>query len=306
MSYAFETQNLNVYYPRTWALRHLTVSLPQGSICGLLGRNGAGKTTLMRVLSGINSVYEGEVRVLGLDWQNHAEEIKSRIGFMPDFFPVYEELTLKDFLEHFARAYGVDHSPARLEESLARVQLQDQMQAKCKELSRGMRQRLVIAKTLLHNPELLILDEPSSGLDPKNRREIKNLILEQKRQGKTILISSHILSDLADYCDHILMIQDGQLVANNSLEKLLQLNEPRVEFKVAQNSNDVLNVLHLLPLHVEQIDQRTFSIGLHPGASLTFFDVMRALVEAQIPIQSWVEKKQTLDEFYSTVEESHR
>jgi ABC-2 type transport system ATP-binding protein len=193
-----------------------------GEIYGLVGPNGAGKTTTMRMLATLLAPTAGEALVCGIDVMADPTEVRRRIGYMPDFYGVYDDLRVWEYLEFFGRCYGV--SPARragmIDELLEIVGLSDKRDAYVESLSRGMRQRLCLAHTLVHDPQLLILDEPASGLDPRARVEMREILRELRAMGKTILVSSHILPELAELCTSVGIIDRGRLLRSGKIGEI--------------------------------------------------------------------------------------
>jgi len=212
-------EDLSVSYGRTLAVRGLSFSIARGEIFGFIGPNGAGKTSTIKVLATLLKPTGGTVRVAGHNVRWEADAVRRRIGYMPDFFGVYEDLTAREYLHFFAAAYRLD--PARrkatLGDVLALTDLTEKADSPVDALSRGMQQRLGLARVLLHDPDLLLLDEPASGLDPRARIEMRELLKELQALGKTILVSSHILHELAQFCSHIGIVEAGQMVACGSL-----------------------------------------------------------------------------------------
>ena len=201
------------------AVRNLSLSIPRGEIFGFIGPNGAGKTTTIRVLATLLRPTAGSVRVLGTDVKHAPQIVRRNIGYVPDSFGVYEDLSVVEYLLFFAAAYRIewDKRAGTVRDVLALTDLSNKAEAQVDALSRGMKQRLGIARILLHDPQLLLLDEPASGLDPRARIELRELLKELQRMGKTILISSHILHELAQFCTRIGIIEAGQMVAEGSL-----------------------------------------------------------------------------------------
>ena len=215
-------EHLRVDFPDVVAVDDLSLTVAAGEVCGLIGPNGAGKTTTMRAVSGLQECTLGVVRVAGYELGREPREVKQRLGFMPDICPVYERLTATEFLDHFARAYAVGNRRERIEQCLALTWLTEKRDALCEGLSRGMRQRLVLAKTLLPDPQVLLLDEPASGLDPLGRIELRKVLQKLKAADKAVLISSHILSELSGFCTQAAIMECGRLVASGSLAELGQ------------------------------------------------------------------------------------
>lgn len=211
-------------YRNMYALRGLDLEVPQGSIFGLIGKNGAGKTTTMRILATLLLPTAGQATVGGYDVVSQPYDVRKLIGYMPDFFGVYDDLKATEYLDFYAGAQGVParERPALVRDLLELVDLSHKHDAYVDDLSRGMKQRLCLARALVHDPALLILDEPASGLDPGARIEMRELLKELRNMGKTILISSHILTELADLCTHIGIIDDGRLVLAGPVDAVLR------------------------------------------------------------------------------------
>ena len=214
-----DIQNLSVYYGKQAAVQNLSLTIPRGEVLGFIGPNGAGKTTTIKVLATLLKPTRGCVRILGTDVTVSPQTVRRNIGYVPDSFGVYEDLTVAEYLHFFAAAYRIDREkrPGIVADVLALTDLSDKAGSLVDALSRGMKQRLGIARILLHDPQLLLLDEPASGLDPRARIELRELLKELRRMGKTILVSSHILHELSQLCTRIGIIEAGRLVAEGSL-----------------------------------------------------------------------------------------
>jgi ABC-2 type transport system ATP-binding protein len=214
-----DIQQLSVFYGKQVAVRNLSLQIPRGEVFGFIGPNGAGKTTTIKVLATLLKPTSGTVRVLGTDVTVSPQSVRRSIGYVPDSFGVYEDLTVAEYLHFFAAAYRIERAKraGTVKDVLALTDLSNKVGAQVDALSRGMKQRLGIARILLHDPQLLLLDEPASGLDPRARIELRELLKELQRMGKTILISSHILHELSQLCTRIGIIEAGQFVAEGSL-----------------------------------------------------------------------------------------
>jgi ABC-2 type transport system ATP-binding protein len=216
-----------VDYGEFTAVNDLTLSVPRGEVFGLVGPNGAGKTSTFRVLTTLMEPTYGEVILDGLDVLEDTESARRIIGYMPDLAPVPGDLKVGEFLEFHAAAYGIGRRQQcreRVAECLAEVDLTAQRNSWCKELSRGQTQRVVLAKTLLHRPTVLILDEPASGLDPLARRDLRTALRKLAAGGATVFVSSHILSELAEMCSSLCVMNRGRLLASGTVEQVrLQL-----------------------------------------------------------------------------------
>src|SRR5918911_1372574 len=231
-----ETENLTKRYGNFTALSDLNLSIERGSIHGFIGPNGAGKTTTMRILATLLAPTGGQAWVSGYPVTEAPYEVRRRIGYMPDFFGVYDNMKVWEYLDFFAAAYHVPASRrgGMIDDLLALVDLTAKKNSFVEDLSRGMKQRLCLARTLVHEPDLLILDEPASGLDPRARIELRELLKELRNLGKTILISSHILSELTEMCTHVAIIERGRLLVNGSVGDILQAMQPAREIYVRE------------------------------------------------------------------------
>jgi ABC-2 type transport system ATP-binding protein len=214
-----ELQNVTKHFGHLKAVDSLNLQIREGEIFGFIGPNGAGKTTTIRMLATLLRPTTGKIRIAGLDPEIEPGEVRKIIGYMPDQFGVYPDLVVWEYLDFFGSAYQIsrDKRPRLIDDVLELTDLTVKKYELVESLSRGMKQRLCLAKTLLHDPALLLLDEPASGLDPRARIEIRELLKELKKMNKTILISSHILAELADFCTSIGIIERGQLVVSGSI-----------------------------------------------------------------------------------------
>jgi ABC-2 type transport system ATP-binding protein len=219
---AIETKGLTRRYGRVTAVDHVDLQVEPGALFGLIGPNGAGKTTTLRMLAGLLEPSSGQVWINGETANHDWRDLKRQLGYMPDFFGVYEDMLVWEYLDFFARCYAL--TPARRHqvtgELLELVDLASKRDAYVQTLSRGMRQRLCLAHALVHDPSVLLLDEPASGLDPRARVEMRELLRELGAMGKTIVVSSHILAELAELCDSVGIIEQGKLVASGSLDEM--------------------------------------------------------------------------------------
>lgn len=215
-------RGLTKWFDATLAVAQMDLDVPGGALVGLIGPNGAGKTTTMRIIAGLIAPDEGSVSVLDMNPLREPRAVRRRVGWMPDFFGVYGGLTAREYLEFFAAAYKVPTARRRrdVEELLDLVRLVDQADEDVQGLSRGMQQRLGLARALVHDPDVLLLDEPASGLDPRARVELREILLALAAQDKTIVLSSHILAELAEVCDTVVIVSDGRVVAAGSTDRL--------------------------------------------------------------------------------------
>lgn len=220
--------HLSKRYGTFTALHDLSLEIEPGAIFGFIGPNGAGKTTTMRILATLLAPTTGDAMIGGVRLSQDPQGIRRQIGYMPDFFGVYNDMRVWEYLDFFATAYHVSTAqrPAMITDLLTLVDLTVKRDNFVDELSRGMKQRLGLARTLVHDPALLILDEPASGLDPRARIEMRELLKELRQLGKTILISSHILTELAEVCTHIGIIERGKLLVSGAVGDILQRMQP--------------------------------------------------------------------------------
>jgi ABC-2 type transport system ATP-binding protein len=254
-----ETNDLTKMYGELYALNRLNLTLHQGDVYGFIGPNGAGKTTTMRILATLLNPSWGEATVCGYSIYTGSKEIRRVIGYMPDFFGVYDDMKVIEYLEFFASAYRIKGPVRRkiCEEVLELVDLTYKRDALVTSLSRGMTQRLGLARTLLHDPQVLLLDEPASGLDPRARIEMRALLKELRSMGKTILVSSHILPELADICNKIGIIEQGQLLVNGEVTEVMKQVRSDIVLNIAvsDRQTDAANLLESQP-EVESVHDK--------------------------------------------------
>ncbi|MFL5806181.1 MAG: ABC transporter ATP-binding protein [Roseiflexaceae bacterium] len=248
MSAIVETRNLTRRYGDTLALDHLNLQIPEGAIFGFIGPNGAGKTTTMRILTTLLLPTSGEAWVAGCSVLKESRAVRKLLGFMPDFFGVYDNMKSWEYLDFFGRAYGVPppRRASAIGELLDLVDLGHKRDDFVMNLSRGMKQRLSLARTMIHDPKLLILDEPASGLDPRARIELRELLKELRALGKTIMISSHILTELAEMCTHIAIIERGKLLASGDVQTIMRSLQPHrtLELRILAEAMRARELLH--------------------------------------------------------------
>jgi ABC-2 type transport system ATP-binding protein len=252
-----ETRDLTKKYGELYAIKSIDLKLDRGDLFGFIGPNGAGKTTTMRILATLLNPTWGEAYVGGYSIYTRPKEIRRMVGYMPDFFGVYDDMKVIEYLEFFAAAYRIRGPKRRqvCEEVLELVELGYKREALVTSLSRGMTQRLGLARVLLHDPQVLLLDEPASGLDPRARIEIRTLLKRLGSMGKTIMVSSHILPELADVCNKVGIIERGELVFNDTVEELLRRVRPQTMLNVSV-TGDLSGAARLLESHalVERVD----------------------------------------------------
>ena len=231
---AITTRDLTRRFGALTAVDQLNLKVPDKALFGLIGPNGAGKTTTLRMLAGLLEPSAGEIRIHELPIRRYWREIQWQIGYMPDFFGVYDDMKVWEYLDFFAACYEIPERdrPALINDLLALVDLTHRRDDMVEKLSRGMKQRLSLARTLAHDPEVLILDEPASGLDPRARIEVRELLVEMAHMGKTIFFSSHILADVAEICTHLGIIESGAMVAQGTVGEIRRRLLPTREITI--------------------------------------------------------------------------
>ena len=304
---AVRTHRLTKQFDNHVAVNHIDLQIDRGEVYGLIGPNGAGKTTLIRMLAAAEEPTAGEIYINGarfLRGQNNPE-LKRQLGYLPDDFPLYDDLTVWDYLDYFARLYFLrdPQRSQRLHEVIELVELEQKKNDAIATLSRGMKQRLSLARSIIHNPTLLLLDEPVSGLDPIARVQVRNIIKSLQQQGMTILISSHILSDLAEICTSIGIMELGNLVESSRLQELYdRSNQDQQQLLIStlgnledlqttlRRSNLVQEVEVLSDVHSVRVQ---FSGSIEDCAAL-----LRVLIEAGIPISNFHRSQETLENIF--------
>jgi ABC-2 type transport system ATP-binding protein len=300
-----EVRHLRKEYDQTVALDNLHLHIPEGEVYGLIGPNGAGKTTLICILATLLEPTYGQVRIAGIDVLEDPLRVHPLIGYMSDFFSLYENMLVWEYLDHFARCYGIERRQRErlIEEVLQLVSLQVRRSAEIRSLSRGMRQRLCFAKTLLHQPKVLLLDEPASGLDPAGRLEFRELLKQLHAMGRTILISSHILTEMADFCTSIGILEEGRLLASGRVADILQQLQPalRLEIEVASGQAQLMNILKTYE-SVKRIEAVDGHVRCHWSAGREALpDLHRRLVAEGVGLISFALKTDNLEDIYMRV-----
>jgi ABC-2 type transport system ATP-binding protein len=281
-------EGLRVDFPGVVAVENLSLEVESGDICGLIGPHGAGKTTTMRAVAGLQECTRGSVKVGGHDVSREPDELKRRLGFMPDYSPVYGQLTVTEFLDHFARAYAVPHRAQRIESCLELAWLTEKRNALCEELSRGTKQRLMLAKTLLPNPQVLLLDEPASGLDPLGQMDLWKLLLQQRDAGKAVLISSPILAELSSFCNKAAILERGRLLAFGVIAELdRQLDRRRMSVKWRINETKALQILNTMPGVMDIVQAGEGATFDFEGDADTAHELLRQLILQEVHVTEW-------------------
>lgn len=299
MPSAIEVTGLLFEYPGVRALDDVSFSVAAGSVTALVGPNGAGKTTLLRCLAGLEVPMAGGIDVAGVDVLEEPRTVHRRIGYLSDFFGLYDALTVRRCFAHAAAAHGVAGSeiaPAS-ERTAARLDLDGLLDRRAAELSRGQRQRVAIGQALIHNPQVLMLDEPASGLDPEARHSLAQLFKRLAGEGMTLLVSSHILAELDEYSTDMLVMRGGRILEAKPIAAAApDALRMRVEF--AREMADLAAALRAVPgLEVVEAGTRDALLGIVGGAEAQA-EVLRALVAAGLPVSAFHAERENLHESY--------
>jgi ABC-2 type transport system ATP-binding protein len=298
-----ELTNLRKEFDDLVAVENLTLSIPSGEIYGLIGPNGAGKTTTIRMICGLLEPTQGKIGVAGIDVLGEPERARQYIGYLSDFFSVYEDLKVWEYLDYFAHAYKMPGSeiPARVSEVIAQAGLEVKRDGMIRGLSRGMKQRLGIARAMIHRPKVLVLDEPASGLDPKARIELRTLLRSARDEGATILISSHILTEMEGFCTSIGVMEKGRLVRSGRLDEVMLAVTPARTVRLqwlgegrAQIQAGLGQLATVSELKLSENEGEFFFSGSDDELSRT----LAVLITSGVRVLSFRELKQTVEEMY--------
>ncbi|HCJ07245.1 MAG: ABC transporter ATP-binding protein [Lachnospiraceae bacterium] len=301
-------ENLTKQYGKFLALDHLNLHIDKGEIYGFVGPNGAGKTTTMRIVCGLLKATSGSVTVDGIDAIKQPDDIKRKVGYVPDFFGVYDNLKVMEYMEFYGSMYGMERQEIDdiSEGLLELVNLSDKKDAFVDTLSRGMKQRLCVARALIHNPDLLVLDEPNSGLDPRARFEMKEVLKNLRSMGKTILISSHILPELSELCTSVGIMEHGRLVTSGKVDDIIdasQGNQP-IHMKVVYAETEeplnqyVATILKEQPF-VEKVSFTDDEVLIHfRGDDLEAARLLNKLFDHHIMVSHYYREKENLESLF--------
>lgn len=298
-----ELRHLRKEYDNLVAVQDLNLVIPHGAIFGLIGPNGAGKTTTIRMMSGLLTPTTGQVIVNGVDVDREPERAQQSIGYLSDFFAVYEDLKVWEYLDYFAHAYKIPEPdiPERVSAVISEVQLEVKRDVMIRGLSRGMKQRLGIARAIIHRPQILLLDEPASGLDPKARLELRRLLRSLRDQGTTILISSHILTELEGFCTSIGIMERGLMVRSGTIEEVTATENLARDFRLTWLGDSTSLVQHTLTTQSHVTDARleagvgTFQFS---GSDEELSTLLADLIAAGVRVKTFDEVKQTVEDLY--------
>lgn len=299
-------ENLSKNYGKFQALNNLNLEIGKGEIFGFVGPNGAGKSTSMKIICGLLTATSGKVYVEGIDALNDSKLLKSKIGYMPDFFGVYDDLKVTEYLEFYASIYNIKGEERRkvCMDLLELVDLTDKRDFYVDSLSRGMKQRLCLARSLVHNPDLLVLDEPASGMDPRARIEMKEILRTLKSMGKTILVSSHILPELAELCTTIGIMERGQLVVSGTVDQIMKKisHSQVVRIKVLSKLEEAMKILKEYPQidEVEAVDTNILEAAINCEEEF-MSEVLAKLVSEGIPVVAFNAVDGNLEDIFMKV-----
>ena len=228
---AINVEHITKFYGTQKAVDDISFSLQTGEICGFLGPNGAGKSTLMKIITACITDYTGELDICGINMRQQALKAKKRIGYLPEHNPLYPDMYIREYLEHIARLYHIKKPLQRVNQMIERIGLTPEVHKKIGQLSKGYRQRVGLAQALIHEPEILILDEPMTGLDPNQLEEIRSLIRETGK-NKTILLSTHIMQEVEALCDRVIIIKEGKIVTDKPIHDLQLLSKQQMNIYI--------------------------------------------------------------------------
>ncbi len=299
--------NLEKFYGKYKAVNGLDMHLKKGDIFGFIGPNGAGKSTTMKIIAGLLPADGGEIYVDGIDALKDNKKLKEKIGYMPDFFGSYEKLKVIEYMEFYASIYGIvgKESKDLIMDLLELVNLEEKKHAYVDGLSRGMKQRLCLARSLVHNPELLILDEPASGMDPRSRFEMKGILKNLKDMDKTVIISSHILSEMNEICTSVGIIEEGNLIYSGGINNLLSRMSSNNPLKIivrdkVKESKVILSELPYITNIKENSKELTVFFN---GGEIEISNTIKALVLKDIPIVSFTQVSENLEDVFIKITE---
>lgn len=297
-----QINNLKKSFGDFKALDDVNLHVKEGEIFGFIGPNGAGKSTTMRIISGLLKADSGEVYVDGIDAIRNNKKLKEKIGYMPDYIGVYDNITAIEYLEFYGSIYGVLGKPARKRalELLELVDLQSKVNTNVDKLSRGMKQRLSLARSLMHDPKLLILDEPSSGMDPRARFEMKGILKNLQKLDKTVIISSHILVELGEVCDRVGIIDRGKIVSQGTIDEIMAQvgGSNEIEVNVIDKLEEATNVINgFKGIQNLKLDGKSFIANLSGGEEESY-NLLKLLINNNVKVSSFRRKEGNLEDIF--------
>lgn len=300
-------KDLHKSYGKFKAVNGLNLEIEKGEIFGFIGPNGAGKSTTMKIVAGLLSADSGEVYVDSIDALKNNNKLKEKIGYMPDFFGAYDNLKAIEYMEFYASIYGILGKEAKTlsMDLLELVNLQDKADSYVDGLSRGMKQRLCLARSLVHNPELLILDEPASGMDPRARFEMKGILKNLKAMDKTIIVSSHILPELAEICGVIGIIEKGQMVVTGSVDDIMfnMSGQNPIKIRVKDRIDDSVKILKEIPYVTKTlINENNLTVSFKGGEDEVYM-ILQNLVKQNVKVLSYTQTAGNLEDVFMKITE---
>ena len=304
-----KVSDLKIHYGDQVAVNRLSFTVPKGSVYGLIGPNGAGKTTTIKAIATLIEPTFGEISVNNIPVLHQPEEARKYIGYMPDFPPVYDDLRVDEFCDLFAHAYGLGKAERKqkVNECLHLTDLTERASAKCRTLSRGMKQRALLAKTLVHDPSVLLLDEPAANLDPKARIELRNLLRRLASAGKTIVVSSHVLSELEDLCDWLGIMKSGTMKMSGPIGEILanKSKSRAIQIELAEPFPTLRETLSGFSSINQNYPWTDSSIQLeisHSGDSENAATILHKLVSNGAKVSSFYHKQSKVEDLFLEVE----
>ena len=303
-----EVNSIRKEFGTVVAVNDVSLSVEKGQVWGLIGPNGAGKTTLLRILATVLRPTSGSVRLLGYDLAKEYLAIRKHIGFLPDFFGLYNDLTLRECLEFFAKAYKVEDKliSQRIDEVLDYIELQSKRNDFIRHLSRGMVQRMGVGVLLVHGPDVFLLDEPASGLDPKARIQLRAVLTKLSREGKTIIISSHILTELSGFCSHIALMNEGKIVLQGAVDEIQQkvFDSRKIRVSVLENCDQAVRLIKEFPdTKIGTVQDNEITVEISAGES-ELAALNSHLVSKGIKVFSFGEEKTDLEDLFMKISDS--
>jgi ABC-2 type transport system ATP-binding protein len=302
-------KDLKIHYGDFVAVDRLTFGVEKGSVYGLIGPNGAGKTTTIKAIATLIEPTYGEITLDGTSVLHEPEQARKILGYMPDFPPVYDDLRVEEFCDLFAHAYGLKETERKnkVDECLGLTDLLDKRKALCKSLSRGMKQRALLAKTLIHDPEVLLLDEPAANLDPKARIDLRNLLRKLASEGKTILVSSHVLSELQDLCDAIGIMKQGSMIHSGTIDEIAEKTSPTktIEIHLTDPFDGIesrLNEFSMISTFTSTNESMTRFELVHTGSIYDEAKFLESLVKQEAKVCRFQPKQSKVEDLFLQVE----
>ena len=301
--------NLTKYYDGFAALDNLNLHIDKGEIFGFVGPNGAGKTTTMKIMCGLIKATSGELLIDGVNVLKQSADVRRKIGYVPDFFGVYDNFKVIEYMEFYGSMYGMSRqaSDEMADRLLELVDLSDKREEFVDVLSRGMKQRLCVARALIHDPELLILDEPNSGLDPRARVEMKDIMKKLRELGKTVVISSHILPELSEMCTSIGIIDHGRIVSSGKVDDIMAQGHAEAPVKIrgyilglsGHEALDRISVIIRERFSVDRITEKDGElIVYYHGDRESDAELLRSLVDNGVHVHQFVREKENLESLF--------